>query len=174
MKLLKKVLLFFSLFLIYKLTCVSTVLAAFHYKDDDNIKSVVQNDDIEDSFLLNPKVRKNFDRLLNRDGEHFYTDRYNVTNETVTRTKREEDPQFYGHPKTREERWHANFNLNKTSLQLDQANSLVTLLVKVMDKYLNACTPIILYDHFVENSEGVILQKFFQVEFDNISMIFLK
>lgn len=46
---------------------------------------------------------------------------------------------------------------------MDQVQSLVNLLVKVMDKYLNACVPIILYDQSVQSSEGILLQTFFKV-----------
>ncbi|XP_055297477.1 ionotropic receptor 21a [Sitodiplosis mosellana] len=82
----------------------------------------------------------------------------NMSDVIVRRVKRDEAT-FYGHPKTREERWHTNFNLNKTNFQ---AQSLVNLLVKVMDKYLNSCIPIILYDHHVESVEGILLQTFFK------------
>lgn len=86
-----------------------------------------------------------------------------INHPSIKRTKRAVDGAFLGHPKTREERWHAAFNLNRATLQNEQAQSLVLLLVKVIDKYLNACTPIIFYDQSVESSEGNILQTFFQV-----------
>lgn len=87
----------------------------------------------------------------------------------IRRTKRADHGAFLGHPKTREERWHAAFNLNRTFSQFEQTQSLVTLLVKVMDKYLNACVPIILYDQFVESSDGIILQTFFQVNLNRLT-----
>lgn len=83
---------------------------------------------------------------------------------TVRRHKRFSDSStFQGKPKTREERWHQNFNMNATNLQLDQAASLVSLLNKVVERYMMACIPIIFYDSYVESSDGVILQTFFQV-----------
>lgn len=88
---------------------------------------------------------------------------HTINHPSIKRTKRAADGAFLGHPKTREERWHAAFNLSRGNLQNEQAQSLVLLLVKVMDKYLNACTPIIFYDQAVESSEGNILQTFFQV-----------
>lgn len=83
---------------------------------------------------------------------------------TVRRHKRFSDGStFQGKPKTREERWHQNFNMNATNLQLDQASSLVMLLNKVVERYMMACIPIVFYDDYVEHSDGIILQTFFQV-----------
>jgi hypothetical protein len=73
------------------------------------------------------------------------------------RTKRGNDPTFRGNPKTQQEIWHRNFNF--ASLKFEQATSLVTLLSKIVSKYLSACIPVVLYDDFVENSEGIILQR---------------
>lgn len=84
-------------------------------------------------------------------------------NETHYRFKRYDVTTFRGHPKTREERWHSNFNLNGTSLEMEQTQSLVVLLNKIIDKYLMACIPIVFYDKYVEQSEGIVLQTFFQV-----------
>lgn len=100
-----------------------------------------------------------------------FADNFNYTSNymAMTRKRRSDDGAFIGHPKTREERWHVAFDLNRASLQMDQTQALVSLLIKVMDKYLNACTPIILYDQYVESSEGVILQTFFQ----NIKITYL-
>lgn len=89
----------------------------------------------------------------------------NAGNKSVSRKKRDDDATFYGRTKTREERWHSSFNMNRTHLEIEQAKSLTSLLVKIMDKYLNACIPIVLYDQFVESSDGVVLQTFFQVKF---------
>lgn len=85
------------------------------------------------------------------------------SNDTHSRFKRYDVTTFRGHPKTREERWHANFNLNATSLEMEQTQSLVVLLNKIIDKYMTACIPIVFYDKFVEKSEGIVLQTFFQV-----------
>lgn len=114
--------------------------------------------------IIEGKSHPNFDK----DGET--SEDYNMGNETESylelvkeRTKREEDPHFRGHPKTREEVWHRNFNLNSTNLLIDQANSLVSLLKTVVTRYMNACIPIVLYDAYVEEAEGFILQRFFEV-----------
>lgn len=74
-----------------------------------------------------------------------------------------DDSIFRGKPKTREERWHQNFNMNATNLQMEQAFSLVTLLNKVVQKYMKACIPIVFYDSNVERSDSIILQILFQV-----------
>lgn len=79
------------------------------------------------------------------------------------RVKRYDATVFRGHPKTREERWHANFKTNGSNSEMEQTQSLVILLNKIVDKYLSACIPIILYDKYVETSDSVILQTFFQV-----------
>lgn len=82
----------------------------------------------------------------------------------VRRHKRYSDGStFQGKPKTREERWHQNFNMNATNMQLDQAASLVSLLNKIIERYMMACIPIIFYDSYVETSDGIVLQTFFQV-----------
>lgn len=89
------------------------------------------------------------------------------------RSKRYDEVAFRGRPKTREERWHANFKVNDPNLEYDQAQSLVILLNKVVNKYLHACVPIILYDKFVEQSDGIVLQTFFQVTSNAIHFAFL-
>lgn len=85
----------------------------------------------------------------------------NISDSIRFKRVKRDDSTFVGHPKTREERWHASFNINQTNLQQDQAQSLVNLLIKVMDRYLNSCIPIIFYDRQLE-SEGIILQTFFK------------
>lgn len=109
---------------------------------------------VED-YLQDPKLRV---------AKRYYREFSMNTSENVflKRVKRDDESTFIGHPKTREERWHASFNLNRTNLQMEQALSLVNLLVKVMDKYLNECIPIVFYDRF-QASEGIILQTFFKV-----------
>lgn len=93
---------------------------------------------------------------------HYYQE---IVNEGSprNRSKRYDVAAFRGKPKTREERWHANFKVNDTNLEYEQTQSLVILLNKVVNKYLHSCVPIILYDELVEHSEGIILQTFFQV-----------
>lgn len=71
---------------------------------------------------------------------------------------------FHGKPKTREDRWHQNFNMNATNSQIEQTLSLVTLLNKVVEKYMQACIPIVFYDTAVEKSDSIVLQTFFQVK----------
>lgn len=141
--------------------CFSSVFASFHYGNEH----IVPND-IEEDFQNVPLLNDPPLLSSNVTEKQFYKDWTINLNETfaMRRTKRySNDGTFVGHPKTREERWHATFNLNRTNSQMDQAESLVLLLIKVMDKYLNACTPIILYDQYVESSEGITLQTFFQV-----------
>uniref|UniRef100_A0A336KDE3 CSON007744 protein n=1 Tax=Culicoides sonorensis TaxID=179676 RepID=A0A336KDE3_CULSO len=79
---------------------------------------------------------------------------------TQNRTRREVDTTFRGHPKTREQIWHINFKMNE--LEFDQSASLITLLMKIFDKYMMRCIPIVLYDVYVEKSEGRLLQRLFQ------------
>lgn len=67
------------------------------------------------------------------------------------------EPIFKGKPKTREEMWHRSFQIDE--LEFDQNESLIVLLVKIFKKYLMECTPVILYDVFVERAEGALLQR---------------
>lgn len=146
------------LLLFFSSLSFSGVLASFHYGNEyiateekgkefqsNGISTLIQNRTSERSFYKDWTVHLN-DSFVKKRQKRF-----------------NEDGTFVGHPKTREERWHATFNLNQTNDKVDQAYSLVTLLNKVIDKYLNACIPIVLYDQYVESSEGIILQTFFQV-----------
>lgn len=139
----------FVLWILFNSLCWIRVFASFHFENEDDISA-----NIEESSLMSQP-----------NGMKFYKDWPINVNETSARhrSKRSEDGTFYGHPKTREERWHAAFNVSGANLQLEQAQSLVTLLVKVMDKYLNSCIPIVLYDKNVESSEEVVLETFFKV-----------
>lgn len=139
----------FILWILFNSLCWIRVFGSFHFEKEDVISA-----NIEESGLVN--------RL---NGTKFYKDWSIDFNETNARhrSKRSDDGTFYGHPKTREERWHAAFNMSGADVQLEQAKSLVTLLVKIMDKYLNSCIPIVLYDKYVESSEGAILETFFKV-----------
>lgn len=74
--------------------------------------------------------------------------------------KRGVDTTFHGRPKTKQEVWANNFNL--VTHEFSQGTSLIMLLTKTITKYLGACIPIILYDEFVEQGEGFILQRLFQ------------
>lgn len=104
---------------------------------------------------------------IHKSGENirrYYENRYRDRSQrSVDRYKRSDATSFVGHPKTREERWHATFGRNSDKLKTEQAQSLVLLLNKVIDRYMNACIPIILYDTFIDESDGIILQRFFQV-----------
>lgn len=75
------------------------------------------------------------------------------------------DTTFHGHPKTREERWHFAFKTDTSENNINEAISLVELLIKVTNDYLNECIPIILYDVHVEFSNGIILETFFKVRY---------
>lgn len=139
----------FILWILFKSLCWIRIFASFHFENEDGISA-----NIEESSLISQ---------LN--GIKFYKDWPVDLNETNARhrTKRSDDGTFYGHPKTREERWHTAFNMSGANIQLEQTQTLVSLLVKVMDKYLNSCIPIVLYDKYVESSEGAILETFFKV-----------
>lgn len=76
------------------------------------------------------------------------------------RIKRAYDPTFRGNPKTRQEVWQRNFK--SSTSEFTQASSLVVLLSKVIDKYMGSCIPVVLYDEFIEASEGFIIQRLFQ------------
>lgn len=76
------------------------------------------------------------------------------------------DTTFRGNPKTIEEKWNENFKIENIYQQSISADRLVMLLNKVVNKYLRACVSIVLYDKFVENTDSIILQTFFQVSRD--------
>lgn len=97
----------------------------------------------------------------------YYDNLQQDRSESRNRIKRSDQTTFVGRPKTREERWHENFNRNSAKLKIEQTQSLVLLLNKVIDRYMNACIPIIFYDTFVEKSDGIILQLFFQVSYES-------
>lgn len=149
-----KMLLFLVAFVIFSLSGVST---SFYFDNDAITTSLRDDGSIAHDYLQDPKLRV-AKRYYNEFSLNTSDD-----NVFVRRVKRDDDSTFIGHPKTREERWHASFNLNRTNLQVDQAQSLVYLLIRVMDKYLNSCIPIIFYDRHVQLSEGIILQTFFKV-----------
>lgn len=133
---------------------LSGVSTSFHYDSDLIATSLRDDGSITEDYLQDPKLRV---------AKRYYREFSMNTSENIflRRVKREDESTFIGNPKTREERWHASFNLNRTNLELEQAQSLVNLLVKVMDKYLNSCIPIIFYDF--QASEGIVLQTFFKV-----------
>jgi len=77
------------------------------------------------------------------------------------RQKRRVDPTFHGNPKPRRELLASKFHVN--SYNFDQTNSLVGLVNKIAQEYLNKCPPVIYYDSFVEKSDGLILENLFKV-----------
>uniref|UniRef100_A0A182PFA2 Ionotropic glutamate receptor L-glutamate and glycine-binding domain-containing protein n=1 Tax=Anopheles epiroticus TaxID=199890 RepID=A0A182PFA2_9DIPT len=77
----------------------------------------------------------------------------------VVRDRRRVDPTFYGHPKTREQIWERNFA--HVIMDNRQTLSLVTLLKKIILKYLSSCIPIVLYDTYVATTENYMLEVLF-------------
>lgn len=78
------------------------------------------------------------------------------------RQRRDVDPTFRGHEKTQEEKWHINFRTDAEDEQRAIADDLVTLLNKVVDKYLRACVTVVIYDDYSQQTEGIMLQTFFR------------
>jgi Ligand-gated ion channel len=78
------------------------------------------------------------------------------------RPKRISDPTFRGKPRSRQEVWFRNFNTGTLNSNFEQIRTLMRLLNSVILQYMNACTPVILYDHYVENQEGDLLKRLFQ------------
>nr|QGW45447.1 ionotropic receptor 21a [Bradysia odoriphaga] len=81
----------------------------------------------------------------------------NITSKLVR--KRQVDPIFIGHPKTQQEVWHQNFKIESI---IKVEDILVQLLAKLVEIYLKDCIPIVIYDKYIEESDGVILQRFFK------------
>ncbi|XP_049280533.1 ionotropic receptor 21a [Anopheles funestus] len=96
----------------------------------------------------------------NKTATCMWTDCFQEANwPTVTRDRRRVDPTFYGHPKTREQIWERNFA--HVIMDNRQTLSLVTLLNKIILKYLYSCIPIVLYDTYVGTTENYILEALF-------------
>lgn len=74
--------------------------------------------------------------------------------------KRVADSKFRGKPKTIQEVWARNFNTS--SQEFSQSTSLVSLVMKVVNKYLSSCVPVVFYDAYIEKSEGFILKRLFE------------
>lgn len=152
-----------QLFSMYDLLCILFVLSVkFSCSQcsavfSENIHQLQYKDEIVNNSIRLNTQRENILRFYESKNEIYN----NVSKQY--RCKRFDQTSFRGNPKTREERWHANFKMNDTNMLLNQTQSLVTLLNKIVDKYLNACIPIILYDKSVEESGGIALQSFFQV-----------
>ncbi|XP_022233129.2 LOW QUALITY PROTEIN: ionotropic receptor 21a [Drosophila obscura] len=76
------------------------------------------------------------------------------------RLPRRVDPTFHGNPKPRGELLANKFNINL--YRFDQTNSLVSLVNKIAQEYLEKCPPVIYYDAFVEKSDGLVLETLFK------------
>lgn len=76
------------------------------------------------------------------------------------RHKRRIDATFHGNPKPR-----ADLLANKflSTYNYEQANSLVSLVNKIAQEYLDKCPPVIYYDHLVAKENGQLLDKLFKV-----------
>ncbi|XP_050079095.1 ionotropic receptor 21a [Anopheles maculipalpis] len=129
--------------------------------------------------LINYKGRESLNAYYELASEAYYTGAYDVPVEvenksatctwgdcfeepdwpTGTRKRRRVDPTFYGHPKTREQIWERNFA--HVIMDNRQTLSLVTLLNKIILKYLYSCIPIVLYDTYVATTENYILEALF-------------
>ncbi|CRK98970.1 CLUMA_CG011952, isoform A [Clunio marinus] len=136
-------------------------------RSDDILRNLITYDSVQ--------VKRNHEKLL---GNAFETQYYspfkaiaNSSNDTEShqmklrkkpsiRFKRKTDSTFRGRPKTIQEVWSRNFNIS--TQQFSQSTSLVTLMNKIILKYMSACIPVILYDEYVEKSEGFILLRLFQ------------
>ncbi|XP_041779599.1 ionotropic receptor 21a [Anopheles merus] len=128
--------------------------------------------------LIRYKGRDSSNGYFELASEAYYTGAYDLVeeqNETATclradcreqsnsspvvRDRRRVDPTFYGHPKTREQIWERNFahviEDNRQTL------SLVTLLNKIIMKYLYSCIPIVLFDTYVATTENYMLEALF-------------
>ncbi|XP_049532808.1 ionotropic receptor 21a [Anopheles darlingi] len=121
--------------------------------------------------LISYKGTHQLSRYYELASEGYYTGAYMPSddNESCTtadcqevipvREKRRVDPTFYGHPKTREQIWERNFA--HVLIDNRQTMSLVTLLNKIILKYMHSCIPIVLYDTYVGNTENYILEALF-------------
>ncbi|ALC48549.1 Ir21a, partial [Drosophila busckii] len=75
------------------------------------------------------------------------------------RHKRRVDATFHGNPKPRSELLAQKF---LSAFNFEQTNSLVVLVNAIAEKYLAKCPPVIYYDKFVQQSEGLILENLFK------------
>ncbi|XP_053692001.1 ionotropic receptor 21a [Sabethes cyaneus] len=132
-------------------------------------ETVNSGDRIHDALVAYkvPSVDQNRHKYFELSSEQYVFGGFEPDNETQTgsastelvRSKRFSDPTFRGNPKTREQVWAKNFA--HVTVNDNQAKSLVKLLIRVVTKYLSACIPIILFDGFVEQTEGYIMESLF-------------
>uniref|UniRef100_A0A182IZF1 Ionotropic glutamate receptor L-glutamate and glycine-binding domain-containing protein n=2 Tax=Anopheles atroparvus TaxID=41427 RepID=A0A182IZF1_ANOAO len=137
--------------------------------------ALVRHPECFNEQLINYKGRESLGSFFELASEGYYSGAYDaewVDNETSSypaedytergessRDRRRVDPTFYGHPKTREQIWERNFAHVITDNR--QSISLVTLLNKIIAKYLHSCVPIVLYDTYVGTTENYILEALF-------------
>lgn len=122
-------------------------------------------------FKTNNKITnyedKNTISIINTDcirvsnGTRIYNTKQSNCNSRFLKRKRFVDPVFHGHPKTKEELWNEHF-INE-SIAFDQTPSLISLINNITLTYLLDCTPIILYDSYVDFTEVDLLQKLFEM-----------
>ncbi|KAG7310769.1 hypothetical protein JYU34_003583 [Plutella xylostella] len=108
-------------------------------------------------LLEKQKERQNIKYVPNKTANGHASDK-KPKNKPIN--KREVDTAFRGHPKTREELWNEHF-LNKSSA-FDQNPSLIVLLHNLTLRYLNDCTPVILYDSEVASEEEHLFKDLFK------------
>lgn len=154
------------------LTYLKFLLPLFHFIDFSTSFLLTR----ESNSIINNLINFNSKRIKSQSVDlypetFYYSPFINLepSNDTKvitfsTRSKRNSDTTFRGRPKTVQEVWARNFNL--TSMEYQQSTSLVALLNKIITKHFGACIPVILYDAFVEKSEGFVLQRLFQVIFN--------
>ncbi|XP_062703480.1 ionotropic receptor 21a-like [Aedes albopictus] len=110
------------------------------------------------------EARRN--RFYELSSEQYISGGFESTNDTCdarddhARVKRYNDPTFRGNPKTREQVWANNFA--HVIMRDQQSISLVKLLIRIVNKYLSACIPIILFDVYVEQRETYVMEALFR------------
>lgn len=117
------------------------------------------------------KIKENADKFHLSSESIYYSpyraleDNLNATSVVIglkksVKRKRGADTTFRGKPKTIQEVWARTFNMS--SQEYSQSTSLINLMNKIILKYMTSCIPVILYDSFVESSDGFILQRLFK------------
>lgn len=137
-----------------------------HNSVDGIMKNLIAYDSV--------KIKENADKF-HLSSESVYYSPYRVLEDGLNATsvivnvprfkrsvkrRRGADTTFRGKPKTIQEVWARTFNLS--SQEYRQSTSLINLMNKVIAKYMTSCIPVILYDSYVESSDGFILQRLFQ------------
>ncbi|XP_062534528.1 ionotropic receptor 21a-like [Armigeres subalbatus] len=101
-------------------------------------------------------------RFYELSSEQYASGGFESTNDTLdhSRAKRHNDPTFRGNPKTREQVWAKNFA--HVMINDQQSMALVMLLIRIINKYLSSCIPIILFDVYVEQTETYVMEALFK------------